>query len=170
VQSDRSFSIKNVALFKPDQAKITPRFLEYFFLSEQVQSFIKGSTRGSAQPFIGLGTLRGFPVALPPLDEQHNIGELLGALDDRITLLRETNATLEAIAQALFKSWFVDFDPVHAKQQGIASEGMDEGTAALFPDGFEESELGLVPRGWRSATLGEDLKLLTVKNCLLPRC
>lgn len=69
------------------------------------------------------------------------------ALDDRIALLRETNATLEAIAQALFKSWFVDFDPVHAKQQGREPEGMDADTAALFPDGFDESESGLVPRG-----------------------
>ena len=80
---------------------------------------------------------------------QDAIAGVLGALDDRITLLRETNATLEAIAQALFKSWFVDFDPVHAKQQGRAPEGMDEATAALFPDSFEESELGLVPKGWR---------------------
>ncbi|MBK9447658.1 MAG: restriction endonuclease subunit S [Betaproteobacteria bacterium] len=72
------------------------------------------------------------------------------------TLLRETNATLEAIAQALFKSWFVDFDPVRAKQAGCTSEGMDEATAALFPDSFEESELGLVPRGWRVGTV-EDL-------------
>ena len=75
------------------------------------------------------------------------------ALDDRITLLRETNATLEAIAQALFKSWFVDFDPVRAKMEGRVPEGMDEATAALFPDSFEETELGAVPRGglqWRS--------------------
>ncbi len=74
---------------------------------------------------------------------------LLDAIDDRITLLRETNTTLEAIAQALFKSWFVDFDPVHAKMQGRAPEGMDETTAALFPDSFEESELGPVPKGWK---------------------
>ncbi|PUE62422.1 restriction endonuclease subunit S [Limnohabitans sp. Rim8] len=70
------------------------------------------------------------------------------AFSDRITLLRETNTTLEAIAQALFKSWFVDFDPVHAKMQGRAPEGMDEATAALFPDSFEESDLGPVPKGW----------------------
>ena len=79
----------------------------------------------------------------------------MGALDDRIALLRETNVTLEAIAQALFKSWFVDFDPVRAKQQGRAPEGMDEATAALFPDGFEESELGLVPRGWDICPISE---------------
>jgi type I restriction enzyme S subunit len=72
---------------------------------------------------------------------------------DRIALLSETNATLEAIAQALFKSWFVDFDPVRAKQEGRAPEGMNEATAAMFPDRFDESELGLVPIGWRVGSL-----------------
>ena len=86
---------------------------------------------------------------------QDSAVETLRSLDDRIALLRETNATLEAIAQALFKSWFVDFDPVRARQQGLAPEGMDEATAALFPDGFEESELGLVPKGWRVGILGD---------------
>ncbi len=88
-------------------------------------------------------------ISFPSSDVQARIAAVLKSLDDRITLLRETNATLEAIAQALFKSWFVDFDPVRAKQQGRAPEGMDEATAALFPDGFEESELGPVPRGWQ---------------------
>ena len=68
-------------------------------------------------------------------------------VDDRIALLRQTNATLEFIAQALFKSWFVDFDPVRAKQQRLVPVGMDEAAAALFPDSFEESALGLVPKG-----------------------
>ena len=86
--------------------------------------------------------------------EQVEVASLLGALDDRIALLRETNATLEAIAQALFKSWFVDFDPVHARQQGLTPEGMDEATAALFPDGFEASELGRVPKGWQVMPIG----------------
>jgi len=82
-----------------------------------------------------------------------NLIELLEGIESRVTLLRETNTTLEAIAQSLFKSWFVDFDPVHAKQQGRIPEGMDEATAALFPDSFEESELGLVPKGWRVSPL-----------------
>jgi type I restriction enzyme S subunit len=75
--------------------------------------------------------------------------------------MRETNTTLEAIAQALFKSWFVDFDPVHAKMQGRAPEGMDEATAALFPDSFEESELGPVPKGWRVERLGDVVERVT---------
>jgi type I restriction enzyme S subunit len=103
---------------------------------------------------------------LPPLAVQDEILESVKSIDDRITLLRETNTTLEAIAQALFKSWFVDFDPVHAKMQGRAPEGMDEATAALFPDSFEESELGPMPKGWRVGELRDIAK--TVKKQLSP--
>lgn len=94
-----------------------------------------------------------FNIPILSFEEQRQIGSLLRTLDDRIALLRDTNTTLEAIAQAMFKSWFVDFDPVHAKQQGRTPEGMDEATAALFPDSFEESELGLVPKGWEVDTV-----------------
>ncbi len=69
--------------------------------------------------------------------------------------MRETNATLEAMAQALFKSWFVDFDPVRAKSEGRAPEGMDEATAALFPDSFQDSPLGPIPAGWDDGTLAD---------------
>ncbi len=92
---------------------------------------------------------------------QKEILGVLGTLDDRITLLRETNTTLESIAQALFKSWFVDFDPVHAKMQGRGPEGMDEATAALFPDSFDDSELGPVPNGWRVERLGDVVERVT---------
>ncbi|HOV18024.1 MAG TPA: restriction endonuclease subunit S [Ottowia sp.] len=94
-------------------------------------------------------------IPLPPIGVQRAAVNVLKPLDDRITLLRETNATLEAIAQALFKSWFVDFDPVRAKMEGRTPEGMAEATAALFPDGFETSELGEVPRGWRVMPVGD---------------
>ncbi len=96
-----------------------------------------------------------FCFGCPPPKIRKEITDLLDAIDDRITLLRETNTTLEAIAQALFKSWFVDFDPVHAKIQGRAPEGMIEATAALFPARFEDSELGPVPKGWRNVSLKE---------------
>jgi len=94
---------------------------------------------------------------------QRKVSATLRPLDDRITLLRETNATLEAIAQALFKSWFVDFDPVRAKMAGRAPEGMDEATAALVPDALEETELGFAPRGWRLCSLGQLIDL--TKGC-----
>ena len=113
----------------------------------------------TVQTTINLKDLRALPIPVPPEAEREQITALIGALDDRIALLRETNATLEAIAQALFKSWFVDFDPVYAKQQGIAPAGMDDATAALFPDGFESSIIGEIPAGWNVKTL-EDLLVL----------
>ena len=107
VETDAEFSIKNVALFKPSE-RVESRFLKYYLLSPSVQSFIRNTTFGSAQPFIGLGTLRAFPIPLPDIDEQKFIGKVLGSLDDKIELNRRMNETLEALAQSLFKSWFVD--------------------------------------------------------------
>jgi type I restriction enzyme S subunit len=96
-------------------------------------------------------------IALPSLETQTRIGRILKTLDDKIELNRRMNATLEAMARALFQSWFVDFDPVHAKAQGKMPVGMDEETAALFPDGFEDSELARIPRGWGQSTLGREV-------------
>lgn len=119
------------------------------------QHLLGSRANTTVQTTINLKDLRALPIPLPTENERQLIVDFVSALDDRITLLRETNATLEAIAQALFKSWFVDFDPVHANQQGRAPEGMDAQTAALFPDAFEESELGMVPKGWKLQTLAE---------------
>ncbi len=82
-------------------------------------------------------------------------------LDDRIDNLRQTNATLEFIAQALFKSWFIDFDPVRAKAEGREPEGMNAETAGLFPDAFEDSELGEIPKGWKVQRLGDVVQRIT---------
>jgi len=109
----------------------------------------------SVQPSIKVPHLLAAKIQVPPFHLQERIGDILESLDDRITLLRETNATLEAIAQALFKSWFVDFDPVRAKAEGRQPEAMDATTAALFPDSFEESELGFVPKGWKAGVLSD---------------
>ncbi len=109
----------------------------------------------TVQKTLNLKDVRQLPIPLPPKSVIEDISSIADSLIQRIALLRETNATLEAIAQAMFKSWFVDFDPVHAKQQGRAPEGMSEATAALFPDSFEESELGLIPRGWKASTMDE---------------
>ena len=139
----------------PDPSKADVGFLYYLFCSPKQLEYIGNAAIQTGVPHTNLGILRKTPVDIPPLKDQQQIAGMLGALDDRITLLRETNATLEAIAQALFKSWFVDFDPVRAKMEGRAPAGIDEATAALFPDGFEESELGLglVPKGWTATTL-----------------
>ena len=94
-------------------------------------------------------------LRVPGRDVQNVVVEVLQALDHRIDLLRQTNTTLESIAQTVFKSWFIDFDPVRAKAEGREPEGMDSATAALFPAEFEESALGLIPKGWRATTVAE---------------
>ena len=116
------------------------RFFYYLlrFHTPDIEAIATGSTFKE----ISGSALGSFEVTIPSYGEQTKIADILTTLDDRIALLRETNTTLEAIAQALFKSWFVDFDPVRAKQEGREPEGMDADTAALFPDSFEESELG----------------------------
>ena len=138
-----------------DRAKADARFIYYVFSGPDKQTEILDNGIGSSVPGFNLGQLKRHEVLLPSLPEQMAIADFLELLDDRIALLRETNATLEAIAQALFKSWFVDFDPVRAKMEGRAPEGMDEATAALFPDALEESELGKVPKGWRMSHLAD---------------
>ena len=92
---------------------------------------------------------------IPSLVEQRAIAHILGTLDDKIELNRRMNETLEEMARALFKSWFVDFDPVRAKAEGRKPAGMDEETAKLFPSEFVESELGTIPKGWRVGRLGD---------------
>ena len=141
-------------LLRPDPQKVDGRFLLYALQSPYLQHQIGWSEgTGSTVSNLRIPVLEALRIPTPPLAEQHEIATLLGGLDDRITLLRETNTILEQIAQTLFKSWFVDFDPVRAKQEGRIPEGMDEETAALFPDSFEESELGMVPRGWQISSL-----------------
>jgi len=132
-----------------------PLFLRYVLSNPTFTATAVSRTVQSVQANFSLTELKDSRLLLPTLEEQSLIVAVLGTLDGRISLLRETNATLEAIAQALFKSWFVDFDPVHAKQKGIAPAGMDEATAALFPDRFDESEMGPVPMGWPVVPVGE---------------
>ena len=136
---------------KPDLLDNT--YLLYLLQSDEMQEQLRARATGTTVLGIKQSELRKVTLRLPPISFQRNAAGILKALDDRITLLCGTNATLEAIAQALFKSWFVDFDPVRAKLEGRTPEGMDEATAALFPDEFEESELGLVPKGWRLGAL-----------------
>ena len=142
-----------VAVIHPVQ-DIEPEWIALCLRSPLSQHLLGSRANTTVQTTINLKDLRALPIPLPSGPERQRIAVVMGALDDRIALLRETNGTLEAIAQALFKSWFVDFDPVQAKAEGLEPEGMDADTAALFPDSFEESGLGLVPRGWRVGVLG----------------
>ncbi|MFQ2516952.1 restriction endonuclease subunit S [Aeromonas caviae] len=138
-----------------DRTKADPRFVYYVFSGPTKQSEIIENGIGSSVPGFNLGQLRKHSFRLPPLEEQAAIADLLDIFSNRIALLRETNATLEAIAQALFKSWFVNLDPVHARARGEEPAGLAPEVAALFPDSFEESEVGLVPKGWKFMPFGE---------------
>lgn len=134
---------------------IEPRFLYYWMFGREFYLQYNG-VRGQTDmaDYVSLGDQRRMHITLPPLPEQRAIATILGSLDDKIELNRQMNTTLEAMARALFKSWFVDFDPVRAKMEGCQPPGMDADTAALFPDRFEESVLGEVPRGWHVGGLG----------------
>lgn len=143
-----------------DPTKADVNFLYYAFCSAEQLNYIKNSAIQTGVPHTNLGILKRTPVRLPSLSVQRSVANILGALDDRIALLREINKTLESIVQAIFKSWFVDFDPVRAKMEGRQPEGMDEETAALFPDSFEESELGLIPTQWSACSFHEMIRII----------
>ena len=150
------FWVNNHAHIVVGNGRASTRYLEYAVLASDITSYLTGAV----MPKLTQGNMNRIEVPCPPRDIQDQIVSVLGALDDRITLLRKTNTTLEAIAQALFKSWFVDFDPVHAKMQGRAPEGMIDATAALFPDSFEESELGAVPNGWSMISFRDSINVV----------
>ncbi|MCP2085943.1 UNVERIFIED_ORG: type I restriction enzyme S subunit [Paraburkholderia sediminicola] len=135
--------------------EIGPEWVSLCLRSPLSQRLLNSRANTTVQTTINLKDVRALPIPIPPTNVRDEIARVIFALDNRIALLRETNATLEAIAQALFKSWFVDFDPVHARAEGREPDGLDADTAALFPDGFEESALGLVPRGWKVLKFAE---------------
>jgi type I restriction enzyme, S subunit len=143
---------RRMALMRPDLAKVYPRFLLYAYLGPEFQDTLRARTvHGSTVDRIPLIEFPSFPITLPSLPEQRAIADVLGSLDDKIELNRRMNTTLEALARALFKSWFVDFDPVRAKMEGRVPSGMDAETAALFPSAFE----GDVPQGWKTVVLDD---------------
>lgn len=148
-------------LLRPNPKVVDGRFLLFALQSPDVQHEIAWNEgTGSTVSNVRIPVLEALRIPTPPLETQREIGTVLGVLDDRIDLLRQTNATLESIAQALFKSWFIDFDPVRAKAEGRAPEGMDAATAALFPAEFEESALGLIPKGWQVVPFSATINVL----------
>ena len=140
----------SVVGFVADESRCDLHFIEYTFrhLKQQIQH----EASGSVQDNINLATLERLRFPLPPLPEQRAIAHILGTLDDKIELNRRMNETLEAMARALFKSWFVDFDPVRAKAER-RDPGLPKRLADLFPDRFEDSELGEIPAGWTALPL-----------------
>ena len=141
----------NTALYVTDFKGNDERFAYYFLKAINFERY----NSGSAQASLNRNFIYPIPVRVPPLAEQKAIAAVLGALDDKIELNRRMNATLEAMARALFQSWFVDFDPVRAKLDSSEPTGLDPATAALFPNEFEDSQLGPIPKGWRAAPLLE---------------
>ena len=140
----------NTGLYVTDFRGNDPRFAFYFLTALDFSRY----NSGSAQPSLNRNFIYPIEVRIPPLPEQRAIAHILGTLDDKIELNRRMIETLEAMARALFKSWFVDFDPVRAKAEG-RDPGLPKALADLFPDSFEDSELGEIPKGWEVGALGD---------------
>ncbi len=147
---------QRIIQYRVDRSKLDPHFLLYSFLSSELQhQFNMHEGSGSVVSHIRVPDCSKFELNLPPLDVQKDIAGVLKKLDRKISVNQQTNQTLEQMAQAIFKSWFVDFDPVKAKMNGEQPEGMDAATAALFPNKLVESELGLIPEGWEAGDLSD---------------
>ncbi|OQX69528.1 MAG: hypothetical protein B6A08_04195 [Sorangiineae bacterium NIC37A_2] len=138
-----------------DGAEIVPEYAAYFFRGPAFRRAVTAMSSLSTRASLNEEMLERLTIVLPPRETQTAIGSILKTLDDKIELNRKMNATLEAMARALFKSWFVDFDPVRAKAEGRAPSGMDAETAKLFPSEFVDSELGPIPKGWSVASIGD---------------
>jgi len=136
------------------------RFLAYY-VNTVACDHVAAHLVGAVQQHFNVGSARTLRLNLPPLAEQKAIAAVLGALDDKIELNRRMNATLEGMARALFQSWFVDFDPVRTKLDGRQPDGLDPDTASLFPDSFQDSEAGHIPKGW---TVGKVSDLATLNR------
>ena len=137
------FWVNNHAHILQGNEKSNTKFLCYALESKNISGYITGTTI----PKLSRGNLDEILVSVPSLKEQKAIVDIIDTLDRKIELNKKTNETLEEIAKALFKSWFVDFDPVRAKAEG-RSTGLPDEISDLFPDSFEDSELGVIPKGW----------------------
>jgi len=151
---------QNLVLLRADGTRILPEYLRWLLRGPQwwgqVHTYINV---GAVFDSLRCRDIPHFTLPVPPRPEQKAIARVLGAFDDKIELNRRMNETLEATARAIFKSWFVDFDPVHAKAASRAPKGLDPATAALFPDSFEDSPLGEIPKGWSGGTLADEFGL-----------
>lgn len=140
-----------------DHDQLHPRFIYYLLSGAEFQARLDADKTHGAMvaDYVSLSQQLNFRLSIPAIERQRAIARILGALDDKIDLNRKMNATLEAMARALFKSWFVDFDPVRAKAEGRPPIGMDPETAKLFPNEFIDSEVGRIPKSWRLGNIGD---------------
>ena len=139
-----------------DRSRLNSGYLYQVLRSPIIRARLEALGYGSAQANISPSVVEGIPITLPPLSDQRRIARTLGNLDDKIELNRRMGQTLESMARDLFKSWFVDFDPVRAKSEG-RDPGLPSRFAKLFPESFEDSEIGEIPTGWRIGRLAEKL-------------
>jgi type I restriction enzyme S subunit len=149
---------QHVSIIRVDARRADAGYVLAFLTHPHVKSYIESFNAGGSRRAVTKGHIESFRIPLPPLSEQRAIAHILGTLDDKIDLNRRMSETLEAMARALFKSWFVDFDPVRAKSEG-RDPGLPQPLADLFPASFEDSELGEIPKGWKVRLLGELLEL-----------
>lgn len=153
---------QRMVLLRPNPARCSARYLLFALQSDVVQHEIKvNEGTGSTVSNLRIPILENLRIPCTTLAQQQAIACILGALDDKIELNRRMNRTLEEMARALFRSWFIDFDPVRAKAAGQHPPGLKSEIAALFPDSFEDSELGEIPKGWRVTTFSELTTLIT---------
>ncbi|MBK6919381.1 MAG: restriction endonuclease subunit S [Deltaproteobacteria bacterium] len=155
----RCVTAVDVAIVRADPRVLQPAFLAAALNSPAYLAQAASLATGTTRHRIRRADIARTSIPIPGLATQRAIAHMLGSLDDKIELNRRMSETLEAMARALFKSWFVDFDPVRAKADGRQPSGMDAETAKLFPSEFEQSELGEIPKGWRVAAVGELLSL-----------
>ena len=140
---------------------VNSRYLYYTLADDNFFAYVMTGAKGTKMPRGDKKQMMLYPVFCPPLEEQKRIAEILGSLDDKIELLQKQNKTLEDMAKALFKSWFVDFDVVRAKQKGLPKADimreyhLTEELYDLFPSSFADSPLGPIPSGWEVKTLGD---------------
>ncbi len=142
------------------QGVVDPLYCSYYLGHPNVRAWIVRHAIGATMPNLNTSILSALPLVVPPLSEQRAIAGILSALEDKIELNRCMNETLEAMARAIFTSWFVDFDPVRAKMEGRQPFGMGADTAALFPDSFEDSPLGRIPGGWQVKPVGDLVRVV----------
>jgi type I restriction enzyme, S subunit len=142
-------------VIRANKARLLPKYLYHFLTSSNISGRLQhlAESRSGTFPQITFDQVASLDIPLPSLLEQEAIACILGALNDKIEMNRRMNRTIEETAQAIFKSWFVDFDPVRAKAAGRQPPGHKPEIAALFPNSFEDSDLGKIPRGWRTGTI-----------------
>jgi type I restriction enzyme S subunit len=143
-----------------DERCMNKRFLYYLFCFSEYRNDIVAGATGTTVKHTSPNRIKAYNATIPPIKEQQAIACILGALDDKIELNRRMNRTLEEMARALFKSWFVDFEPVRYKAAGQPPPGLAPDIAALFPDSFEDSELGEIPKRWGASTIGQHFRLI----------